>query len=1086
MYPKVADGEKKSQTVTAGASRAVQGQPMLGIVRLALRRPYTFVVMAILIAIYGTLAAIRTPVDIFPNIGIPVVSVIWSFTGLPPDDMSGRIVYFYERTLTTTVNDIEHIESQSVAGYGIVKIYFQPTVDISAAQAQVAAVSQTVLKLLPPGVTPPLVLSYNASSVPIIQVALSSDKLSQARLNDLGLNFIRPQLATIAGAALTSPYGGVVRQVQVDLDQRALHSYGLSAEDVGIALAAQNQITPVGTEKIGKFEYTINLNDSPKRIEEFNDLPVKVVNGTVVYMRDVAYVHDSAPPQTNVVQLDGRKGVLMTVLKASSVSTLDIIAGVKNLLPVIAKSLPDGLEIKLVGDQSAFVKSSVGTVIQEGLLAAALTGLMILLFLGSWRSTLIITVSIPLAILASLTALSALGETLNIMTLGGLALAVGILVDDATVTTENINFHLEQGKPVEPAILDGARQIVVPATVSLLCICVAFVPMFGLGGVSGYLFRPLAEAVVFAMIASYVLSRTLVPVMAKYLLRPRQNGTDGGDPADTQAKANSNVLSRFQQRFDHHFERVRNLYRGLLNLALANPIRVAGGFLGVTALSLCLALFLGQNFFPQLDAGAIKLHVRAQPGTRIEETTALCDRVEQMIRTIIPPAQLASIVDNIGMPVSGINLSYGNSGTIGVFDADILISLNEGATSTAEYVKILREKLPRAFPGTTFSFLPADIVSQILNFGSPAPLDVQITGNDLNAARVYADKLLAKIEHVPGVADPRIQQAFRAPALRIDFNRTLAGLVGLTERDAAQSVETTLSGSTQTAPTFWLNPKNGVSYPVSIQTPQYRMDTLGSLKNLPLSASQSTQLLGGLATIVPEPVNALVSHYNIRPTVDIYATTQGRDLGAVAADIERFIEGTRADLPKGATVTTRGQIVTMESAYGQLFFGLGFAIVLIYLLIVVNFQSWLDPFIIVLALPTALAGIVWMLFLTHTSLSVPALTGAIMSMGVATANSILVTSFAREQLAEGKSAASAALEAGGARFRPVLMTALAMIIGMLPMAIEPGQNAPLGRAVIGGLMFATCATLILVPALFSIAHRRERPEKITLSSAFPA
>ncbi|MGH6835375.1 MAG: efflux RND transporter permease subunit [Methylocella sp.] len=1063
---------------------------MLAIVRLALRRPYTVVVMAILIAIYGIRAAIRTPVDIFPNIGIPVISVIWSFAGLPPDDMSGRIVYFYERSLTTTVNDIAHIESQSVAGYGIVKIFFQPGVDIGAAQAQVTAVSQTVLKLLPPGVTPPLVLSYSASSVPIIAVALSSDKLSQARLNDLGLNFIRPQLATVAGAALPSPYGGVLRQVQVDLDQRALHSLGLSAQDVGDALAAQNQITPVGTEKIGKFEYTINLNDSPKRIEEFNDLPIKVVNGTMVYMRDVAYVHDSAPPQTNVVQLEGKKGVLMTVLKQGSVSTLDIIADVKRLLPVIAKSLPDGLEIKLVGDQSAFVKSAVSVVIVEGVMAAVLTGLMILIFLGSWRSTLMITVSIPLAVLASLAALSALGQTINIMTLGGLALAVGILVDDATVTTENINFHLEQGKPVETAILDGSRQIVVPATVSLLCICVAFVPMFGLRGVAGYLFRPLAKAVVFAMVASYVLSRTLVPVMAKYLLRPRQNGTDGGDLAGgTPAMARGNVLSRLQRGFQHRFERVRDSYRGLLNLALAHPIRLAGGFLGVTALSLCLAPFLGQNFFPELDAGAIKLHVRAQPGTRIEEMTALTDRVEAMIRTIIPPARLASIVDNIGMPVSGINLSYGNSGTIGVFDADILISLNEGATSTAEYVKILRERLPRAFPGTTFSFLPADIVSQILNFGTPAPLDIQITGNDLNATRIYADKLLAKIEHVPGVADPRIQQPIRAPALRIDFNRTLAGLVGLTERDAAQSLETTLSGSTQTAPTFWLNPKTGVSYPVSIQTPQYRMDTLGSLKNLPLSASQSTQLLGGLATIVPEPVSALVSHYNIRPTVDIYATTQGRDLGAVAADIGKLIEETKADLPKGATVTTRGQIVTMESAYSQLFFGLGFAIVLIYLLIVVNFQSWLDPFIIVLALPTALAGIVWMLFLTHTTLSVPALTGAIMCMGVATANSILVISFAREQLAEGKVAMSAALEAGGTRFRPVLMTALAMILGMMPMAIEPGQNAPLGRAVIGGLMFATCATLFLVPALFSIVHGRGRPGKITatpLSSTSPA
>lgn len=1062
---------------------------MPNIVELALRRPYTFVVLAILIAIFGSRAIVRTPVDIFPVIGIPVISVIWSYTGLPPDDMSGRIVYFYERSLTTTVNDIEHIESQSVTGYGIVKIFFQPTVDISAAQAQVTAVSQTVLKLLPPGVTPPLVLSYNASSVPIIQIALSSDKLSQAKLNDLGLNFIRPQLATVAGAALPSPYGGVVRQVQVDLDQHALHSYGLSAQDVGNALAAQNQITPVGTEKIGKFEYTINLNDSPKQIREFNDMPVKVVNGTVVYMRDVAYVHDSAPPQTNVVQLEGKKGVLLTVINAGSASTLDIIADIKRLLPVIKESMPSDLTIKLVGDQSRFVKAAVGDVVREGVIAAALTGLMILLFLGSWRSTLITTISIPLSVLASLAALSAVGQTINIMTLGGLALAVGILVDEATVTIENINYHLEQGKPVLTAILDGAQQIVIPAFVSLLCISIAFVPMLDLGGVSGYLFRPLAEAVVFAMIASFILSRTLVPTMARFLLKPHQGHAHGEDPAGNSSPPTDNVLVRFQQGFEHYFERLRNSYRGLLSLALTHPVRVVALFLGVAALSLSLAPFLGQDFFPDLDAGAIKIHMRAQPGTRIEETTALSERVEQTIRTIIPPAQLASVVTNIGMPVSGINLSYENSGTIGVFDGDILISLNEGATATAEYIKILRERLPRAFPGTTFSFLPADIVSQILNFGTPTPLDVQITSYDLNAARDHADKLLAKIKHVPGVADPRIQEAFQAPALRIDFNRILAGLVGLTERDAAESVQTTLSGSTQTAPTFWLNPKTGVSYPVSIQTPQYRIDTLGSLRNLPLSAAQSTQLLGGLAAIVPEPVNALVSHYNIRPTVNIYATTQGRDLGAVAADIRKLVEEAKPELPKGASVIMRGQVVTMENAYRQLFFGLAFAIVLIYLLIVVNFQSWLDPFVIVMALPTALAGIVWILFLTHTTLSVPALTGAMMCMGVATANSILVTSFAREQLAEGKDAMNAALEAGTTRFRPVLMTALAMVIGMLPMAIEPGLNAPLGRAVIGGLMFATCATLIFVPALFSIVHGRERPEdgsEAPLSDVSPA
>jgi multidrug efflux pump subunit AcrB len=1024
--------------------------------------------MAILILIYGALSALRTPTDIFPNIGIPVISAVWSYTGLPPDDMSGRIVAIYERILSTTVNDIEHIESQSLPGTGVVKIYFQPNVDISAAQSQVSSISQTILKQLPQGITPPIILVYNASSVPIIQLALSSDTLSQTALNDLAQNFIRPALTTVAGAQIPYAYGGAARQVQIDLDQKALRAHGLSATDVGNALARQNLITPVGTEKIGSYEYTIDLNDSPKVMADFNNLPIKVVDGAVVFMRDVAYVHDGSPPQTNVVQLDGRKGVLMSVLKIGSASTLDIIAGIKDRLPAIQATLPPGVTLKFVGDQSGFVKSSVAAVVREGLIAAALTGFMILVFLGSWRSTLIITVSIPLAVLSSLVALSVLGQTINVMTLGGLALAVGILVDDATVTIENINRHMEEhGEDILTAITKGAQEIMPPATIALFCICIAFVPLLTLGGVAGYLFRPLAMAVVFAMIASYGLTYTLVPTMAHFLLRNQHQHSAPGAPAS------KGFFARFQRGFEHQFERLRQGYLGLLRLALLHRFWFAGGFLCVALLSLGLTPYLGQDFFPSVDSGAIRIHMRAPTGTRIEETTRLGDQVEQKIRAALPQDRIASIVDNIGLPNSGINIAYGNSGTIGAFDADLLITLNEGATPTDAYVKTLREKLPKAFPGVTFSFLPADIVSQILNFGSPAPLDVQVAGANLDQSRAFANKLLEKIRHVPGVADPRIQEQFQDPALKVDFNRELAGIVGLTESDAASSIQATLSGSTQTAPTYWLNPANGVSYPVSVQTPQYGIDTLGELKNLPLTAAQSTQLLGGLATLSPEPLNAVVTHYNIRNVVNIYATTQGRDLGGVAADIQKIVDDARPDLPKGSTVTIRGQAATMNSAYQQLLAGLAFSIVLIYLLIVVNFQSWLDPFVIIMALPAALAGIVWMLFATYTTLSVPALTGAIMCMGVATANSILVVSFAREKLAEGKDVVAAALEAGATRFRPVLMTALAMIIGMAPMAIEPGQNSPLGRAVIGGLLFATFATLLFVPTLFTIAHGRK-------------
>ena len=1051
------------------------------IVKIALNRPYTFIVLALLILLLSPVVILRTPTDIFPNINIPVVSVVFSYTGLPADDMAGRIVTFYERSLPNSVNDIEHIESQSIVNYGIIKIFFQPTVNINAALAQVNGMSQTVLKQMPPGITPPLILSFNASSVPILQLALSSPQMSETQVYDSALNFIRPALAPVPGATLPLPFGGKVRQVQADLNQRALHQYGVSANDVINALSLQNLITPVGTQKIGSYEYTVNLNDSPKAIDAFNNLPIKTVNGTVVYMRDVAYVHDGNPPQTNAVRVNGASAVLLTVMKAGVSSTLDIINNVKALLPSISKTLPSSLKLTPVGDQSVYVTDAVSSVVKEGIIAAVLTGMMILLFLGSWRSTLIITLSIPLAILAALTGLSLLGETINVMTLGGLALAVGILVDDATVTIENINWHLEQGKAIEPAILDGARQIVVPATVSLLCICIAFVPMFGLGGVAGYLFRPLAEAVILALTASYVLSRTLVPTMANYLLR-HQRVHHGGEGAG--APPSRNPLTRFQRGFERMFEGVRARYRGLLQLCLANRVKVIAGFLIVSVLSFGLAPYLGQDFFPTVDAGQIKLHIRAATGTRIEQTVSLSDKVSAEIQKIIPKNEIGGIVSNVGLSVSGINMAYNNSGTIGVGDADILISLNPNHAPTDDYIKTMREKLPQQFPGTSFAFLPADIVSQVLNFGVPAPIDVQVAGRDLAADRTYANALLTRVKAIPGIADARIQQAFQQPTLDVNVDRSMASLAGVTEKDVATAMLTTLSGSSQSSPTYWLDPKNGVSYAVSIQTPQRDIDTMTGLKNIPVTSTTgaNTQLLGGIADVARSRSDAVVSHYNVSPVIDIYATPQGRDLGALAADIHRSIDATAKDLPQGASVTLRGQVSTMTSAYQQLFVGLAAAIVLIYLLIVINFQSWLDPFVIVMALPTALAGIVWMLFGTGTTLSVPALTGAIMCMGVATANSILVISFARERMVGGASAFEAAFDAGSSRFRPVLMTALAMVIGMLPMAIEPGQNMPLGRAVIGGLVFATCATLFLVPTIFSLVHGGHRsvsPETIS-------
>ena len=1054
---------------------------MLAIVRIALSRPYTFVVAALLIFILGTLAALRMPVDIFPSINIPIIGVAWQYQGLPPDDMAGRIITPFERALTTTVNDIEHIEANSYTTFGIVKIFFHPSVNIATANAQVTAISQTLLKQMPPGATPPLIVNYSASTVPVIQLALSGTGLTEQSLADLGMNFVRPRLVTVQGVGIPWPFGGKTPQVMYDLDTAALQSRGLTGLDVANALAAQNLITPVGTEKIGDYEYTVNLNSAPSKISELADLPIKSVGGAMVYMRDVAQVHNGAAVQVNVVHVDGNRSVLLSVFKNGSTSTLDIVSGIKKMLQIIKSSLPDALDIKPIGDQSLFVRASIEGVIREGVIAAALTSLMILLFLGSWRSTLIVTTSIPLSILGAIAALSAIGETLNIMTLGGLALAVGILVDEATVTIESINYHLEQGKEVETAILDGASQIVVPAFVSLLCICIVFVPMFFLSGVARFLFVPMAESVMFAMVCSFLLSRTLVPTMAKYLLHMRVAHLGGKEEGSE--PPSRNPLVRFQRGFEARFAGLRAGYHDLLALAIEHRRLFVAGFLALVAASFLLAPFLGRNFFPQVDGGQMLLHVRAPVGMRIEETAARFSEVENAIRQVIPPPEVGTIVDNIGTYLSSINTIYNNTGTIGESDGDIQISLNEGHAPTADYVNRLRDELPRRFPDMSFSFLPADIVSQILNFGAPAPIDLQVRGNDLGADYAYANKLLAQVRHITGVADARIQQSAALPTLDVNIDRTRAQYTGVTAADVTNSLVVNLASSNQVAPTYWLNVKNGVTYPIALQTPQYQIDTLAALQNLPINATGApTTVLGGIADIRRRYSDAVVSQYDIAPMVEIYATTQGRDLGAVSSDIEKVIARNDKDKPKGSTVALVGQTATMNSAYSGLLFGLLGAIVLVYLLIVVNFQSWGDPFVIITALPAALAGIVWMLFATHTTLSVPALTGAIMCMGVATANSVLVISFAREKLTELGDATQAALEAGFVRLRPVLMTALAMVIGMLPMALGLGeggeQNAPLGRAVIGGLIFATVSTLFFVPVVFSIIHRHDGPKPL--------
>lgn len=1051
---------------------------LVKVVRVALDKPYTFVVMSLLLLILGPLAALRTPTDIFPEIKIPVIAVAWQYTGLPSEQMAGRISTQFQRALTTTVNDIEHIEATSYAGIGIVKVFFQPGVNIAVANAQVTAISQVVVRQMPPGITPPLIINYNASTVPILQLALSGEGMSEQNLFDVGINSVRPPLVTIPGAAIPYPYGGKQRLVQIDLNPAALQARNLSAQDVANALSAQNLIVPIGTQKIGGIEYSMRLNNAPNDILELGNLPIKSVNGAMVYIRDVANVHDGNSPQTSIVHVDGNRSVLMSVLKNGSTSTLAIVDGIKEKLQQIKSGLPENLKVQAINDQSLFVRAAISGVAIEGAIAAVLTSLMILLFLGSWRSTIIIAISIPLSIMGAILGLAALGETLNIMTLGGLALAVGILVDDATVTIENINWHLEQGKDVETAILDGANQIVTAAFVSLLCICIVFVPMFFLQGVSRFLFVPMAEAVMLAILFSFILSRTLVPTLSKFLLKPHAPHTDmHGLPSPL--PITRNPLVKFQRNFEQSFENFRAVYHALLKMAMATRWKFVASFLAIVLLSLGLTPYLGSNFFPSVDSGQILIHARLPVGTRVEESAARFAMIEKTIREVIPEEEMTTLVDNIGLPPSSINLIYNNTGVIGPQDGDIQIALRKDHAPTADYVRKLREVLPDAFPDTVFSFPPADIVSQILNFGAPAPIDIQIRGNNLAANFEYANKMLKAIKQVPGVADARIQQSSKSPIMELKMDRTRAQEMGLTARDVTNNLLVNLAGSSQVAPTFWLNPANGVSYPIVMQTPQYNMDTLQSLNNLPVSGASgsSPQVIAGLVDINRNASQAVISQYDIQTMVQINATPQDRDLGAVAKDIRKIMASMESEAPRGTKVVLLGQVNTMEKAFSGLLFGLLGAVVLIYFLIVVNFQSWRDPLVIISALPAALAGIVWMLFTTRTTLSVPALTGAIMCMGVATANSVLVITFARERLAETGHAITAALDAGFVRFRPVLMTALAMVIGMLPMALGLGeggeQNAPLGRAVIGGLIFATIATLIFVPVVFALAHEKD-------------
>ncbi|EMD9437982.1 efflux RND transporter permease subunit [Burkholderia cepacia] len=1042
------------------------------IVNLALRRPYTFIVMAIMIVLATPLALMRTPVDVLPAINIPVISVIWNYSGFSATEMTNRITSVHERILTTTVNNIQHVESTSLPGIAVVKVFLQPGANVQTAIAQTVSSAQAIVRQMPQGATPPLVITYSASSIPVIQLGLSSKTLSEQSLADIALNFLRPQLITVPGVQIPFPYGGRTRVVAIDLDPQALLAKGLTPADIVNAVNAQNLVLPTGTAKMGQTEYRIDTNASADTVADINNLPVQTVNGATTYLREVASVRDGFAPQTNVVRQNGQRGVLISILKSGDASTLKVVSDLKALLPKVIPTLPEGLTITPLFDQSVFVDAAVQGVIHEALIAAVLTAMMILLFLGNWRSTLIIAISIPLSIFTSLIALSALGETINIMTLGGLALAVGILVDDATVTIENIERHLHLGTNLHDAILEGAGEIAVPAFVSTLCICIVFVPMFFLTGVARFLFVPLAEAVVFAMLASYVLSRTLVPTLAMLLFRPQQ-ASAGPDRSTSR-------FARIHHAFNEAFERLRAWYIVLLSILLVRRRFYATCFLGFCVLSTGLVFVLGRDFFPNADSGNIRLHMRAPTGYRIEETARLADQVERVIRETVPPDELGAIVDNLGLPVSGINLSYSNAGTIGTLDGELLIALKPGHRATQHYVQALRTVLPERFPGVEFFFQPSDIITQILNFGQPAAIDLQVLGNDLASNMTIASSLMKKFRQIPGAVDVHVLQRNDEPTLLADMDRTRMQQLNLSAQNVAQNMLISLSGSSQTTPSFWINPRTGVQYPLQIQTPQYSISSVDDLLGTPISASGRTgmplQLLGNLVQVRSTANPAVITHYNIRPAIDVYVSVEGRDLGAVAGEIDRIVSDARATLPRGTELTMRGQIETMRTSYLGLGAGVAMAIVLVYLLIVVNFQSWLDPLIIISAMPAALAGIVWMLFITGTHLSVPALTGAIMTVGVATANSILVVSFARQRLEAGAPPLTAALEAGATRIRPVLMTALAMIIGMVPMALGLGegaeQNAPLGRAVIGGLLFATVSTLLFVPLVFGGVHAR--------------
>jgi multidrug efflux pump subunit AcrB len=1045
------------------------------IVRLALRRPYTFTVMAMLIVILGVLSALKMAKDIFPSIDIPVVSVIWQYGGLTPEEMAERIVTVSERAMTTTVNDIEHMESQSFTGVGVIKVYFQPGTSIDAAVAQVTAISQTIIKVLPPGGTPPLIIRFNASNVPILQLGLGSKTLSEQRLYDLGLNFLRVQLAVVQGASVPLPMGGKVREIMVDLDLKALQSRGLTPADVNAALSAQNLTLPSGTAKIGDREYDVILNSSPSVLAELGDLPIKIVNGAMVYIRDVAQVRDGFIPQTNIVRQDGQRGALTTILKSGSASTLDIIDRVKAVLPQIRRSLPPELDLKPEFDQSIFVRAALSGVIKEAVIAALLTAAMILVFLGTWRNTLVVALSIPLSIFCSIICLYIFGQTINAMTLGGLALAVGILVDDATVEIENIDRNLHLKKPLVRAILDGAQQIAVPAFVSTLCICIVFVPIFFLEGTAKFLFGPLAMAVMFAMLASYFLSRTVVPTFVHFLLLGKPVLHDDGHGHADQG----DVFWRIHVRFNRHFERFRSGYTSLLDRCLNRRGLVLAGMIAAIAVTAPLVFFLGRDFFPVVDAGQFRLHVRAPDGTRIEATERYFTQVEDIIRQVIPAAELETIIDNIGLPNGSTGLAFSDTATVGTADGEILVALNAAKHgSTWAYVREIRARLNREMPNCTFFTQPSDIVGQILNFGLPAPIDVQIAGSNREANYALIQELAARVAQVPGAVDVHVHQVVNAPALRVTVDRTRAEQLGLTQNNVAGNVLIALSGTAQVAPSYWLSPQ-GVQYLVAAQAQQYSINTIEALNGLPIGivGPQNTpEILGNVATIERGVAQQVVGHYNVQPVFDVYANVDGRDLGSVASAVRKIMVGFEKRLPRGSTMRLRGQVQSMDASFIGLGVGVLFAVLLVYLLMVVNFQSWLDPFIIIMALPGALCGVIWMLFLTNTPLSVPSLMGAIMSVGVATANSILLITFANDQRVEGKDARAAALEAGHTRLRPVLMTALAMIIGMLPMSLGLGeggeQNAPLGRAVIGGLLVATAATLLFVPIVYASLRKK--------------